>query len=134
MSTLDIKTASRVAGAAADMTAQLADGVQKLANSLATRNDELHDLASVARELADQAQSAAETIDQLAHSNELADRPDSALSTAERDLVLALLQTLHVAFESSVKLYRKAGQRLGDRAAVAREHWLDPTDLDRCES
>ena len=134
MSALDVKTASCLAAAAADMTARLADSVQALANALGTAHDELHDLAAGALELAGHARGAAQTIDQLARANDLADRPDGARSSAERDLVLALLQTLRVAFESSVEFYRQAARRLGDRAAVAQEHWLDSADLDRCES
>ena len=129
MSTLDVRTASRLAAAAADMTAQLADGLQRLASSLGAGQHELHDLASAARRLADQARTAARSVDQLAHANHPIDRPDGPVAAAERDLVVALLETLHVAFDSSVKIYRQADQRLGDRAAVAQEHWLGATDL-----
>lgn len=129
MSTLDTATASRLAAAAADTADQLADGMQMLLNFLDTEHPALRDLASAARALADQTQCAADTLTRLDHESELANGPDRAIGTAERDLVIAVLQTLHLTFESTVEIYRQAGQRLSDRAAVAQEHWLEPPTL-----
>lgn len=115
----------RVAGAA-DVVQRLADLVRAIADSVSLGGSGLGDLATAIDSLADQARTAAYTIDRcLALANGRPDRGASpSTAGAQYDLAAQCTAMLEYTLDAAVAIWRRACSELADHVALAEEHEL----------
>jgi len=124
MNAPELENAHRHAARAADIVQHLADLLRAIADTVNTGSSSLGDLAVAIESLADQARTAADTIDRcLALASACPDHGTGGLlASARYDLAAQWTVLLKKTLDAAVGIYQCACSELADRVALAEEH------------
>lgn len=124
MNAPELDSARRRAAGAADVVQRLAERLRPIADTVDLDGSGLADLAVALESLADQARTAADTIDRcLALAGVCPDRgATSRLADDQYDLAAQWTAMLDHTLDAAVAVYRCACSELADRVALAEEH------------